>query len=163
MLVLACRQLADRTIHVYGPCAFVFGVLLLFLWPNDFHTFTKIKFKQLDYPGMILVMIGATLPVFILNEAAARQYAWNSATTIAVLVISGLVWIFLVLWQWQVSKRVKLRFIQPQLPFSLLKDRVLLSIFTYVLMHDLVSSYSQETKTDSTLIAAPFLPVSLFL
>lgn len=120
-----------------GPCAFVPLVALFFLWPKRFQTFTKTQFKQIDYLGIVLIMLGTVLPVFIMNQAAIREYAWNSATTIVIFIISGAAWIILVVWQWQLSKSVRFSRIRPQFPFQLMTDRVMLSVFLYVHQLDL--------------------------
>lgn len=102
---------------------------MFFVWPSKFHTFTKVQFKHLDYAGIVLIMVGTVLPVFIINQAAVKVYAWNSATTICVLVLSGFTWIFLMIWEWQLSKKQSFRNIRPQLPFRLLTDRAMASVF----------------------------------
>ena len=117
-----------------GPAAFIPGFALFFLWPKNFRTFTRAQFRQLDYLGIVLVLLGTVLLVFILNQVAVKEYAWNSATTICVLILSGLAWIALFLWQWQLSRNPRFRRIRPQFPFRLDKDRIMLSIFRYALL-----------------------------
>jgi predicted membrane channel-forming protein YqfA (hemolysin III family) len=112
-----------------GPCAFVPGVLFFFFWPNNFQILERMQFKHLDYMGIVLIMLGTVLPVYIVNEAAVREYAWNSATTISVLILSGLTWIVLLLWQWQLSKNPRFRLIRPQLPLRLISDPIMASVF----------------------------------
>ncbi|KAM3440691.1 hypothetical protein NHJ13734_003148 [Beauveria thailandica] len=112
---------------INGPCAFVPGVLLLLLWPKDYQLFVKIDMRRLDYLGAVLVLAATILPVFIINQAAIRDYAWRSAPTISVLVISGLCWVGLVLWQRQLARDPRLGHIRPQLPFHILTSRVMLA------------------------------------
>ncbi|KAK1147259.1 hypothetical protein N8T08_001998 [Aspergillus melleus] len=114
---------------INGPCAFVPAVALFLVWPSDFHTTKNARFKQLDYPGTLLIMLGSVLFVFILNQAAIRVYAWKSAPVILILVVSVLAWIALVGWEWIVSRHPKLRHLRPQLPFRLLADRIMLAGF----------------------------------
>jgi predicted membrane channel-forming protein YqfA (hemolysin III family) len=87
-------------------------VLFFFFWPNNFQILERVQFKRLDYVGIVLIMLGTVLPVYIVNEAAVREYAWNSATTVSVLILSGLTWIVLLLWQWQLSKNPRFRLIR---------------------------------------------------
>lgn len=110
-----------------GPCAFVPALVLFFAWPRTLMTFNRASPKRLDYVGAILVLGGTTLSVFIINQAAIRVYSWDSALVISVLIISGLCWVALVPWQWQLSRNPRLRFIIPQFPFRILTDRVMMS------------------------------------
>ncbi|KAJ4153604.1 hypothetical protein LMH87_010086 [Akanthomyces muscarius] len=112
---------------INAPCAFVPGVLLLFLWPKDYQLFVKIDMRRLDYLGAVLILAATVLPVFIINQAAIRDYAWRSATTISVLVLGGLCWVALVLWQRQLARDARFRHIRPQLPFHILTTRVMLA------------------------------------
>lgn len=104
-------------------------MLFFFFWPNDLQTLERVQFKHLDYVGIILIMLGTVLPVYIVNQAAIREYAWNSAATIAVLILSGLTWIILLLWQWQLSSNSRFHLIRPQLPLRLITDPVMASVF----------------------------------
>ncbi|ATY61380.1 Major facilitator superfamily general substrate transporter [Cordyceps militaris] len=110
-----------------GPCAFVPGVLLLFLWPKDYQLFVRINPRRLDYLGAILILAATVLPVFIINQAAIRDYTWRSGTTISVLIIGGLCWVALVFWQRQLARDTRLSHIRPQLPYHILTSRVMLA------------------------------------
>ncbi|GAB0139393.1 hypothetical protein EsHS_00000047 [Epichloe bromicola] len=112
---------------INGPCAFVPAVLLLFLWPKDYQLFVKISFRQLDYMGAVLVLAGTVLPVFIINQAAIKDYAWGSATTITVLIVTGLCWISLIVWQRVLFKNPKLHLIRAQLPWRIMSSRVMMA------------------------------------
>lgn len=103
------------------------GFLLLVLWPKDYQLFVKVKMKRLDYFGAVLVLAGTVLPVFIINQAAIRDYAWNSATTISVLIIGGLCWVVVVLWQWHIDRSPRFRLLRPQLPFRIMSSRVMMA------------------------------------
>ncbi|KAB5539418.1 major facilitator superfamily domain-containing protein [Coniochaeta sp. 2T2.1] len=113
---------------INGPCAFVPGVILIFAWPKNMLTFAKTPFKYLDYVGTILMLGSTVLLVFIVNQAAIKEFAWNSAPTISVLIISGLCWIGMVLWQREISQNPNLKNIRPQFPWPVLTDRVM--VFT---------------------------------
>ncbi|RAH64464.1 uncharacterized protein BO66DRAFT_443961 [Aspergillus aculeatinus CBS 121060] len=118
----------------YGPCAFVPLVALLIVWPNDFHYARNVRFRHLDYLGALLVLLGSVLFVFILNEAAIRDYAWKSVPVILIFIISGLSWMALVYWQWLISSKPKLAHIRPQLPFRLLASRVMVAGFVSTIL-----------------------------
>ncbi|KAH8879951.1 MFS general substrate transporter [Thozetella sp. PMI_491] len=111
---------------INGPGTFVPGVILIFAWPRDLQTFTRLQFKYFDYVGMVLTMGSTVLLVFILNEAATREYAWNSATTITILVLFGLCWIALIFWQRFISHHPTLCLIRSQFPYRILSDRVMM-------------------------------------
>ncbi|OIW35580.1 MFS general substrate transporter [Coniochaeta ligniaria NRRL 30616] len=111
---------------INGPCAFVPGVILLFAWPKNMLTFAKVPFKNLDYVGTLFILGSTVLLVFIVNEAAIREFTWDSGPTISVLIISGLCWIAMVLWQREISRNPKFRHIRPQFPWQVLTDRVMM-------------------------------------
>ncbi|KAI3055433.1 hypothetical protein CBS147352_2886 [Aspergillus niger] len=119
---------------INGPCAFVPLVTLLLVWPNDFHFSKNVRFRHLDYLGALLILVGSVLFVFILNEAAIRAYAWNSAPVIIVLIISALSWGALVYWQWVILSKPRFKQIQPQLPFRLLSSRVMVAGFVSTIL-----------------------------
>ncbi|KAK4232826.1 MFS general substrate transporter, partial [Achaetomium macrosporum] len=73
-----------------GPCTFIPAFVLLFAWPRNFQTYTKLPFSLIDYLGSGLFLSGTVLLVFIVNQVSIRAYTWDSAPTIAVLVLAGL-------------------------------------------------------------------------
>ena len=111
-----------------GPCAFIPAVILIFAWPKDMLTFAKVPFKALDYVGTVLMLGCTVLLVFIVNQAAIEEFAWNSGPTISVLTISGLCWIAMVLWQREVFQNRRFRHIRPQFPWQVLTDRVMMCV-----------------------------------
>lgn len=126
------EPIADVLWKRSAPCAFVPGVLLLFLWPKDYQLFVRVDMRRLDYLGAVFILAATVLPVFIINQAAIRDYAWRSATTITVLVLGGLCWVALVLWQRQLARDPRFRLIRPQLPYNILTSRVMLAAILYV-------------------------------
>lgn len=77
--------------------------------------------------GAVLVLAGTVLPVFIINQAAIKEYAWESATTITVLILAGLCWISLIVWQRVLFKNPKLHLIRAQLPWRIISNRVMMA------------------------------------
>ncbi|KAK5996260.1 Efflux pump FUS6-like protein [Cladobotryum mycophilum] len=112
---------------INGPCTFVPIVLLLAFWPKKYQIAKTVKLKDLDWVGAFLVMAGSILPVFIVQQTALGEYAWKSATTIIILILSALCWIALAYWQWDISWRPRFRHIQPQFPWAILTDRVMMA------------------------------------
>lgn len=113
-----------------GPCAFVPAVILIFAWPKNMVTFARVPFRDLDYIGTVLMLGSTVLLVFIVNQAAIKEFTWNSAPTISVLTVSGLCWIAMVIWQRTISRNRKLRRIKPQFPWQVLTDRVMMCTFS---------------------------------
>ncbi|WPH04784.1 Hypothetical protein R9X50_00768000 [Acrodontium crateriforme] len=109
------------------PCAGVSAIALYFLWPRDYQLLVKVPIRYLDFSGAILVLVGTILPVFIINQAAIREYAWNSAATISILIISGLSWIGLAVLQRYLAKNPKYRLIRAQFPWRIMHSRVLMA------------------------------------
>jgi predicted membrane channel-forming protein YqfA (hemolysin III family) len=101
--------------------------VLFILWPKDYQLFVKIPFRHLDYIGAVLVLAGTVLPVFIINQAAIKDYAWDSATTIIIFVLGGLCWVCLIIWQRVLFKNPKLHFIRAQLPWGIISSRVMVA------------------------------------
>ncbi|KAH6847112.1 major facilitator superfamily domain-containing protein [Chaetomium sp. MPI-CAGE-AT-0009] len=109
-----------------GPCTFIPALVLFFAWPKNFQTFTKLPFSSIDYLGSGLFLSGTVLLVFIINQVSIRAYAWDSAPTIAVLVLAGLSWVALVWWQRFASQHPRLRHIRSPLPYRILTNRVMM-------------------------------------
>lgn len=87
----------------------------------------NIPFKNLDYLGAVLVLAGTVLPVFIINQAAIRDYAWDNIVTVEVFVVAGTCWIVLFFWERDLSKKPRFSHIRPQLPFRILSSRVMMA------------------------------------
>ncbi|OAA47799.1 Major facilitator superfamily domain, general substrate transporter [Metarhizium rileyi] len=112
---------------INGPCAFVPAVILFFIWPKDYQLFVGIPLRHLDYIGAILVLAGTVLPVFIINQAAIKDYAWDSAATIIIFILSGFCWVSLIVWQRVLFDNPKLHFIRAQLPWRIISSRVMVA------------------------------------
>ncbi len=105
--------------------------MLLWAWPRNFQTFTKLPFKYLDYGGTVLTMGSTVLLVFIMNQSAVREYEWDSAPAITILVISGLCWAALIFWQRCIYRHPKLQQIRSQFPYRILSNRVMMCYILY--------------------------------
>ncbi len=119
-------RLIDGSNHS-GACAVVPGILLLMLWPTEYHKFISIKFKHVDYIGMILILLGTVLPVVTMHEISVKEFLWDSCPTISLLIVSGIAWGLLIAWQWWISRSQRLRFLQAQLPFRMIAERVIVA------------------------------------
>ncbi|KAJ8070672.1 hypothetical protein OCU04_001043 [Sclerotinia nivalis] len=64
--------------------------------------FSKSSISKIDGAGAFL-FLGASLLLVIVLLGAGSQFAWNSATSISLLVISGVLWILFVWNEWLVT------------------------------------------------------------
>lgn len=81
----------------------------------------KKAYRRLDVIGAFALTAATVLLAAGLNEAD-QEFAWRSAFTITVLVLSGLLWIFFVLWERRVT--LKATFTEPVFPWRFFKNRV---------------------------------------
>lgn len=74
---------------------------LLVAWPigSKWGRLSKEAVKSVDFLGCVLLLAASVLLIFALEEGGAYIYAWNSATIIACLVVSGLSFVAFVAWQ----------------------------------------------------------------
>ncbi|AEO70627.1 uncharacterized protein THITE_2132082 [Thermothielavioides terrestris NRRL 8126] len=109
-----------------GPCSFIPALVLVFAWPRNLQTYAKLPFSAIDYAGSVLFLCGTVLLVFIINQVSVRAYDWDSGPTITVLVIAGLSWIALVLWQRFISHHPRFRRLRSPFPYRILTSRVMM-------------------------------------
>ncbi len=114
-------------------------IISLFVIPKDFpyhgqpdrHSKTLKEFvakstlDRVDIPGTILILF-ATLALTAAFEEADSQFPWNSAYVITLIVVSGLMWIALVIWERYVTISNRVR--EPVLPWSFLTNRQMMGI-----------------------------------
>jgi len=83
------------------PVGGVALAILLVAWPNDksSRSFSRQSLLSIDIAGCVLLLAASVLLIFALQEAGAHVYAWNSATTIASLSISGVACLAFLAWQ----------------------------------------------------------------
>ncbi|KAK7753022.1 hypothetical protein SLS62_004971 [Diatrype stigma] len=85
----------------------------------------KSTLDRVDIPGTILILF-ATLSLTAAFEEADSQFPWKSAYVITLLVLSGVFWIALVIWERYVTVSNKVR--EPVLPWSFLTNRQMMGI-----------------------------------
>jgi len=83
------------------PVGGVALAILLVAWPNDksSRSFSRQSLLSIDFGGCVLSLAASILLIFALQEAGTHAYAWNSATIIASLSISGVACLAFVAWQ----------------------------------------------------------------
>lgn len=77
--------------------------------------------RKIDFVGAVLLIVATTFLVAALQEAGGT-FAWNSPFVIALLVISGVMWIFFILWERKVTLDMSLS--EPVFPWRLMKSRI---------------------------------------
>ncbi|PQE23109.1 major facilitator superfamily transporter protein [Rutstroemia sp. NJR-2017a WRK4] len=89
----------------------------------------KETFKKLDIVGTILVLL-ATVTLAAAFQEAGSRFSWKSAYVICLLTISGVLWIFLVLWERKITLANGPQ--EPVLPWRFLTSKAM----TGILLHD---------------------------
>ncbi|KAK7958090.1 MFS general substrate transporter [Apiospora saccharicola] len=86
-------------------------------------------FSFVDYPGMLLSLLGVVTLIYAIEKGGARQ-AWSSPDIVATLATSAVAITGFVVWEWLVSnaKTSKIQML-PLFPIRLIQKRVLGSIF----------------------------------
>lgn len=115
---------------ISGPIGIIPTLLLFFVWPKDNHSTNvaaRPKARHLDYLGALLMVLGSVPLIVALQQAGSRTWPWTSALTISLLTVAACSWLAFFVWQWIIFAYAPLRKVQPQLPFALLKNRVMLS------------------------------------
>lgn len=117
-------------------------VAVSFLLPNGFPFHYKSReargtwgdafmkaYHRIDLIGAFAMTAATVLLAAGLNEVD-EEFAWRSAFTIVVLVLSGLMWIFFTLWERQVTLKVTL--VEPVFPWRFFTNRVWMAMLLYV-------------------------------
>ncbi|KAK0729936.1 hypothetical protein B0H67DRAFT_596224 [Lasiosphaeris hirsuta] len=110
------------------PCGLLAVAGIFTLWPDDQRTRydTRTALSKIDFIGNILLVLASILLVFAIQEGASFVWSWSSPAIVWSLVISGICWILLGLWESYLCYGVHQK-IQPIFPLRLAKGRVYLS------------------------------------
>ena len=79
------------------------------------------KFKRIDFGGVALLLIATVLLTSGLQEAGI-DFAWDSAFTISVLVLSGISWIAFVVWSYYITRNPGA--VEPVFPWRFFQSRI---------------------------------------
>lgn len=122
------------------PPAALTGAVLVFALPNRFPNHTdaslqreRFSFRnyfsetlpQVDFVGCFMLPI-ATLFLVTPLEEADTEFPWNSGFVISLLVISGVSWIWFLLWEKYVILNPKRQ--EPVFPWGFVQNRVWLGM-----------------------------------
>lgn len=104
--------------------------MLLLTMPPSFGTVTPqplssllpslTLFKKLDALGGLLLLSASLLLVTVLNETNI-EFDWSSGTAIALLVLSGVLWVAFFVWEWFMPDRIS--GIEPMFPKRLFRNK----------------------------------------
>ncbi|KAL4798965.1 major facilitator superfamily domain-containing protein [Aspergillus venezuelensis] len=86
----------------------------------------KTFFRRVDFFGAFLVLAASMFIIAALQEGNL-DYGWSSALIIAFIVVSSVLWLSFLGWEWLVSHRLGSK-IQPMLPWRLTRNRVFLGV-----------------------------------
>jgi len=104
------------------------------LWPDDRRNRydTKTSLSKIDFFGNLLLVVASILLIFAIQEGASFVWKWSSPVIIWSLVISGICWLLLGVWESYLFYGRRSQKIQPIFPLRLATGRVYLSSFVYV-------------------------------
>ncbi|KAK4206747.1 major facilitator superfamily domain-containing protein [Rhypophila decipiens] len=110
-----------------------FGILAIIgiytLWPEERHGKfdARTAFRKIDFIGNTLLILGSILLVLALEQGGTSVWKWASSVTIWSLVISGIAWVLLCVWEtYLFFGRGDLK-IEPIFPLNLAVGRVYFS------------------------------------
>ena len=81
---------------------------------------------KIDYPGFFLLLAVSVL-LIVATEEAGISFAWSSSLVIALLVITGVLLVAFVGWEWNVDRHNSQR--QPVFPWVFFKKRLLIGMY----------------------------------
>lgn len=82
----------------------------------------KLPLARVDLLGSVLLFFAVVLLTAGFEEAGS-EFSWNSAYVITMLILAGLFWIALLLWEYRVTAQSALR--EPVLPWRFFTNRVM--------------------------------------
>ncbi len=92
---------------------------------NAFLENQKIFFRRVDFLGAFLVLAASMFLIAALQEGNL-EYEWSSALIISFIVVSGVLWLVFLAWEWLVSRHDWK--IQPMLPWRLAQNRIFVGV-----------------------------------
>ncbi|KAI1763177.1 major facilitator superfamily transporter [Hypoxylon sp. FL1150] len=107
---------------INGPVGTVSMLLFYVLWPRTHGNRGRRSWKNLDYIGSILLIVGSVLVVFPFQNAGDTLNRWSNVIFVAPLIIGVASWLGLFLWSIFVERRRE--DIDAALPMRLMRDRV---------------------------------------
>lgn len=91
--------------------------------------FSKSTRSRLDIPGAGLMLCAVVLLTAAFQEAGSA-FEWRSAYVISMIVISGILWSALLMWERRVTRQESVR--EPVLPWRFFTNRIMFGVLLYV-------------------------------
>src|SRR6202000_2583486 len=86
--------------------------------------------KKADAFGALLLLASSLFLITALEEGGVG-FAWSSGIIIAFFIISGLLWMIFLLWEWYSSRPSST--VDPMFPWKLFKNRLWMGVLMYVI------------------------------
>ncbi|KAK1758614.1 putative multidrug resistance protein [Echria macrotheca] len=117
------------------PFSFLAVAGIYLLWPDERRNRydTRTGLSKIDFLGNLLLVVASILLVFAIQEGASFVWKWSSPVIIWSLVISGLCWFLLCIWESYLFYGRSQK-IQPIFPLRLAMGRVYLSSLIVTLL-----------------------------
>jgi hypothetical protein len=96
--------------------------------------FARETVQRVDVLGAFSLLAASMLLVFALEEGGSR-YPWDSGAIVSTFVLSGVLWVFFVVWEIYLEKTKAVQ--EPIFPMGLLKNRLISSMMLYATPPDL--------------------------
>lgn len=91
---------------------------------------SRATMKRVDFLGSALLLL-ATLSLVAAVEEAGLSHGWHSAFVIAMLVVSGVLWIAFFFWERYITKKDDLPgAVEPVFPWRFVQNRVWMGMIT---------------------------------
>jgi len=159
-----CLHLQSLTLVVVPLDGLAFFIILFFLDLETPKTPFLAGIKAIDWIGCLLI-VGGTLMLLLGLEFGGATYAWNSSTTICLIVFGVVTAIIFGLYEWKLAK-------YPIMPTRIFQYRSNLASLAVCFLHAFVfiaSAYYLPLYFQAVLMASPImsgvyiLPMSLAL
>lgn len=89
---------------------------------------SKVTIKKVDFVGGALLLL-ATLSLTAAVEEAGLSHGWRSAFVVALLVVSGVLWILILFWERHITQKSNASgFIEPVFPWRFAESRIFMGM-----------------------------------
>ncbi|SMR59866.1 unnamed protein product [Zymoseptoria tritici ST99CH_3D1] len=114
-------------------------LVLYFIWPADTEqtrgtNLIHVELSQVDFVGAAPLLLFTTALTFGCQEGGSRAYSWSSPVIVALLAISGILFVALLAWAFALDRLTYFKDTAEILPWRILTDRILLSAITTTLL-----------------------------
>ena len=134
------RSIETDSFHSVPGGVIVIGLILIAIpWsfplpagqgPSLAEMLSRKRLRRIDYTGFFLLMAACMLLITSLEEGGT-EYSWTSATVLATLIVSIVLFVLFLLWQRYQFRRTTKQ--EAVLPWNIVTDRVTLGTLLYEL------------------------------